>query len=78
MEGLGWQSRIRVVDRIGKALPTLPHSLAILRRAARELPELAEIAKMLVQVAPYLLATSEEAHSTPSWGLRSLATEGKP
>ena len=77
MEGLGWQSRIRVVDKIGKTLPTLPHALAICG-GLQKLPELAEIAKMLVQVAPYLLATSEEAHSTPSWGLRSLATEGKP
>ena len=45
MEGLGWQSRIRVVDKIGKTLPTLPHALAICG-GLQKLPELAEIAKM--------------------------------
>ena len=55
MEGLGWQSRIRVVDKIGKTLPTLPHALAICG-GLQKLPELAEIAKMRGTVTPYLLA----------------------
>jgi len=61
MEGLGWQSRIRVVDKIGKTLPTLPHALAICG-GLQKLPELAEIAKMRGTGYALPARTSEEAH----------------
>jgi hypothetical protein len=73
MEGLGWLSRIRVVGRIGKALPTLPHSVAICGGLPGSFQNWPRSPRYRVQIAPYLLATSEEA-----WGLPSLTTEGKP